>query len=141
VATLYLENTESELQISLSVFMDDLERRFKQIEGVSLFLGDPKLERENCNELIEEYLRETFILRADDAVLEWRLLGKEVEYDVCWIYMEAKALSVENSINVDLQLLFDIYGDQTNVINWKEDDLEERKIQRPDGPVVKFNRP
>jgi len=140
VATLYLENTDSELQISLSIFTDDLERRFKQLNEISLFLGDPELECEDADQRIEEYLRKTLGLQRDDQEIQWTYLGKEVEYEICWIYLEAPPISEAGTMRVDLRVLFDLFADQTNVINWKDGDKKERGLQRAQDGPVKFER-
>lgn len=114
---------DSRLEISLYTFIDDLELALEGIGGSSLFLCSEQEDRQAEFWLLK-YLREAFVLRFGDTVLDWRFLGKENSDDLqaVWCFMEVDIPdNVNFPITLENQLLFEVYEDQKNIVEFKVD--------------------
>ncbi len=84
-------------------------------------LGSAK-EVKNINELLEQYFRKNIILRADGKPLvTWKFVGKEMEGEAVWCYIEISTANVLGNAPKQLQIqnsvLMELYEDQTNLVN------------------------
>ena len=110
-------NTQSQtVEITIKLFTDDLEQSIKSLGGGDLRLGDAR-EAANADYLIMEYLRNRFTLQLDGkpVVLTW--VGKEVEVDALWCYLEVPQIAHCASMEIGSRILTEIFEDQANVIH------------------------
>lgn len=104
------------LEITFKLFTDDIEKTVKTLGGSELRLGSPQ-EAGNANILLKEYLQNRFQLRIDGhpATLEW--VGKEVELDAVWCYLEVRQVPQVKEIEVTNRILTELFADQTNIVH------------------------
>ena len=120
-ALIEYDETEQALQITLHIFLDDLEAIL--IDGGA----PPKLnlctkkEHEEGDTLVEKYLRSKFQLEINGASTDYNYLGKEISEDflVAWCYVEIPNISKLESIQIKSSILMDLYDDQRNIIQIK----------------------
>lgn len=105
-----------ELQISMKVFIDDLEDALTELHNEHFTLEDAGLNTQN-DSLVFSYVREKFQLISDGNLLELDYVGHETELDICFIYMEIAGFNVENELSVGNSLFFDRFEDQSNIVN------------------------
>lgn len=104
------------LGVTVRVFTDDLEQVVESWGAEALALGSPK-EHVHADQWLASYL---------DRVVQWRLagqritlnwLGKEVEGDVTYMYLEARELSEPRDLVVQSTLFLDQIETQENVVH------------------------
>ena len=108
------ENTEA-LEISVKVFADDLLLGLSEKGHKKLYLGEEK-EDPKSDEYIYSYLQEALKLEVNDTKVNYNYVGRELEKDVVWIYLEVENVSGLQHINVECSLLTEVLEDQSNII-------------------------
>ena len=116
---LKFNETSSSFQISIKIFIDDLELALSK-EGTSgLFIGTPK-ETSGADAFIEGYLNRHFKIDIDGMPLELVFLGKELSEDLqaIWCYVEVEAQPVlGKKCTLSNDILFSLYDDQRNIMD------------------------
>jgi hypothetical protein len=122
------------LQITLHIFLDDLESDMSTYGGAELKLctshEDPEAER-----YIGEYLADKFSVMADNEEKKLEFLGKEISEDLAgvWCYLEIPDIMEPSSLSVRYDVLLSKYDDQKNLLSYvgasgKEDFLTFDKL-------------
>lgn len=111
----YNETTEA-FELSLKIFIDDLEDVIKDHSGTTCNLNTTK-EYAKADSLIGNYLIENFILRVDQEKQSVQYLGKEYEDDAAWIYIEIPAQAPKEELRIQNKLLMELYDDQVNILH------------------------
>lgn len=121
----YVESQKS-IQVTLHVFLDDLERGLANAGYEDLHLTEEN-ELPAADSLLEVYLLQHFAIKANQENVGLSLLGKELsdDYAALWCYLEALPVQPPASISVKNSLLTEIYDDQQNIINIKYSGKEE----------------
>ncbi|MDB4583606.1 hypothetical protein N9164_10675 [Draconibacterium sp.] len=103
------------LEISLKVFADDLILGLENAGASKLYLGEAK-ENKKTDTYLLDYLKSSinFIVNGDQKT--YSFVGKEMESDVVWIYLEIQNISSLNNITVDCKLLTEVLETQNNII-------------------------
>jgi hypothetical protein len=110
---------ERSLQITLRTFPDDLENVLGRRSGKAVRLDQKK----EAEPLLVAYLQETFQLKnaGGEAVkLSW--VGIDAGVDSAWLYFEASMPEGSAGAQLRNQFMFDLYDDQINLVNVKQDD-------------------
>lgn len=104
---------EKTIEISTQIFTHDLvpalERRAKKRIDLE--------KTPDADKLIFEYLNENFILRDKNGAaqkLVW--VGKELEVDAVWVYVEAAAPEGLQGASLQNTILFESFPEQTNFV-------------------------
>jgi hypothetical protein len=107
------------LEITVRIFTDDLEQTIRNLGGGELRLGGPH-EAPDANRLLLEYFQNRLEIRVNDqpSVLKW--VGKEIEPDVTWCYLEVYSVPVISSIQITNRILMEVFDDQKNIIHLKD---------------------
>lgn len=108
---------QSEWQITLHLFIDDLELALEEKGSPKLYLGT-KRESDEADKYIQSYLEQYLKLFTAEEALEWEWLGKEVSEDLTafWIYLYVPEANVSTPLRVRNKMFFDLYDDQQNMI-------------------------
>jgi hypothetical protein len=107
------------LQITLHIFLDDLESALSLYGGEALKLctshEDPK-----ANEYIAEYLNANFSVRLDNEDQTMVFLGKEISEDLAgvWCYLEIPEIPEPNSLYLRYDILLEKFDDQKNILSY-----------------------
>lgn len=111
-------------EISLKVFIDDLELALSK-QGVSgLYIGTEK-ETKDANTRIADYINKHFKITVDGAKLTPEFLGKEVseDYQAVWCYFQFPAdLFQARKCTISNDVLLEIYDDQRNIMDIRMDE-------------------
>jgi hypothetical protein len=103
------------LEITMKIFTDDLEYG---ITGSKDFYGlGTRKEPVGTDSLIFSYILENFEIVLDRKVAELIYIGKEVELDVTWIYIEIENVPELEEIEITNRMLTELFYDQVNIIN------------------------
>ncbi len=103
------------LEISLKIFADDLLSVLENKEATRLYLGEDK-ENPKTDEYILNYLKNSLNFSVDGKKMEYTFIGKEMESNAVWIYMEIQDVASLHKIEVDCNLLTDVFVEQNNII-------------------------
>lgn len=108
------------LQISLYVFIDDLEEALRQNGADNLFIGTEK-EDASAEKHMAAYFQNTFKIHVDDKEKQFEFLGKELSEDMIavWCYLEIGELENLKTLKIKNSLLMEVFNDQTNMVTVK----------------------
>ncbi len=109
-------NSENKsLEISVKIFADDLLFALEKNGEKNIFLGEEK-ERSDTDDLIYSYIISKFGLTVNGEKRIPNFIGKEMEADVVWTYLEIENINELIAIDVSCNLLTEIYPTQSNII-------------------------
>jgi hypothetical protein len=109
--------TEKTLQITMHIFIDDLEKSLEK-QGVSkIYIGTEK-EKQEANSLIIKYLQSNFLIKLNNKSLAYDFIGKETSNDkqAIWVYLEAKNVKDVKQIFVENKIITETFSDQKNIV-------------------------
>jgi hypothetical protein len=109
--------TEKTLQITMHIFIDDLEKSLEK-QGISkTYIGTEK-EKQEANSLIIKYLQSNFSIKLNNKAIIYDFLGKETSNDkqAIWVYLEAKNVKDIKQIFVENKIITETYSDQKNIV-------------------------
>ncbi len=114
----YSVETEA-LQITLHLYLDDLEEALRQQGADKMFLCTDN-EHEKAEKYLFQYLQQQFKLIVNEAgeEAEFEFIGKEQSEDLqaVWCYLEVTNVSSFSSLEVTNSLLMEIFDDQKNIV-------------------------
>ena len=113
--------TNQSLEISIKVFADDLLFGLKNVGVSKIYLGEEK-ENPNADQYIFDYIKSSLKFKINDTPKEYSFIGKEMEADVVWIYMEITNISELKKIEVDCKFLTEVLESQSNIIQFNNND-------------------
>ena len=114
--TINYDTEEMAIQVSTRIFIDDLELSLKELGHDSLKICTRK-ERENAEQLIQDYINEHLVIKMGGSDLEFTFLGKEQSDDLAavWCYLEAHDVSAFTEMSISNTILISQFDDQTNI--------------------------
>ncbi len=115
IAELNFNEKTGTYELALRVFADDfLLALSHEAKKEELLYTDPNIEV-----FIEKYLHRHFAFVKDKSVILGEYLGKEVETDVIWFYLEFKTPPKLDGYQLLYDVLMDQFSDQANILNLK----------------------
>ena len=103
-------------EVTCKIFTDDLERAISKPGEAPIRLGTDR-ERVEANGLIEQYIRNHFIVLYNNERIELSFLGKESEADLTYCYFEFVRPQEYNTISIESTLLLEHYPEQQNIVD------------------------
>lgn len=116
---LKFNETSSSFQVSIKIFIFDLELALSKEGNLGLFIGTPK-EASGADAFIETYLNKHFKIDIDAKPLEMVFLGKEVSEDLqaIWCYVEFAAQPMRGKkCTLSNDILFSLFEEQRNIMD------------------------
>jgi hypothetical protein len=104
------------LEITCKVFTDDLENAMEAIGGIKLSLGE-KNEHPKTDEMLFAYLQNRLQLSVNGQKAEFDWVGKEIELDATWMYIEIPNVADLNALEVTCRILTERFDDQSNLVH------------------------
>ncbi len=113
---MHYQPEQQALQISMHIFLDDLELALRKRGHDKLFLCT-KNEAVGADEVVEAYLRDEFQLTINGEPRAFNFVGKEISDDLAavWCYLEITDLPRLESLQLRYSVLMDTYDDQKNL--------------------------
>jgi len=104
------------------MFIDDLEAAIQEDPDAPLKLFTDK-ELPEADSLLMAYIDENLKINLGQKEYVREFIGKEISEDLgaVWTYIEIPNVSLSDKIIVENTLLFDLFDDQKNMINFKID--------------------
>ncbi len=106
------------LEITMKIFTDDLENALKEKSGLLLKLGT-QYELPESDSILVNYILDNFKLRLNGQDLIINYIGKEVDLDVTWCYLEVTGVKLIEKMEITDKMLTEIFEDQSNLIKVK----------------------
>lgn len=106
-------------EVSIKVFIDDLERALTKDGAPGLFIGTPK-EAKEADTYIARYIQKHFKISLDGKGLMAEYMGKETSEDflAVWCYVQFSAqVSHGKKCTLSNDILLDLYEDQRNIMD------------------------
>ena len=103
------------LEISVKIFADDLIKALKQNEISDIHLGELQ-ENPKSDQYIFNYLSENLIITIKNESLTYSFIGKELEDDAVWCYLEIKNVPAFHEISVLNSILTEVFETQNNIV-------------------------
>ena len=104
------------LEMSFRIFMDDLELALETMGTERLHLGTER-EAEKADIYIDRYLTRHVVIEINGRSVSAAFLGKEVDPDAIWCYMEVENIPVLESMTMTNSLLLETFEDQVNLVH------------------------
>lgn len=117
-------NRENRIEITMRFFTDDLERALSTEEKKIHFADDPY--DPLFNHEVEQYIRNNFEIQINAVPRDYVFLGKQVESDITWCYMEINGFVPVNTLKVTNTCMFDLFSDQVNEVDIKFGGRQQR---------------
>lgn len=127
VTSLEHDQERQALEISMSIFADDLEKAIMEAGGPELNVGTAK-EHHKANSYISEYLEDKFLISVNGNPVKWQYLGFEYENGAVWNYLEIKNVPELTNLEVKNGVLMELFRDQENIIHTKVGDKKKSDI-------------
>ncbi len=123
---LEVNGASNKLELTIHVYIDDLQEAIQQSGSPELFLATKK-EIANADDYIAEYLSKHFVIKNDDNIIALNWVGKEQSDDLFafWCFLESDEIDEELGIEVEYSVLHDLYDDQNNILNVIKSDGDE----------------
>jgi hypothetical protein len=104
------------LELSVKLFADDFESAVNKLNNVTLRLGSERELKESAV-LLFDYVQRNMKISVNGSAAALHLLGKELEGEAVWLYVEIPNVQNVKKIALTNTLLFDMYDDQSNLVN------------------------
>jgi len=110
------------IQLSIHLFLDDLEDALKLEGYVDLRLCSPR-EAEHSDKAIQQYLQKKLQLYTHQTPLKWEYLGKEGTQDkmAVYCYLEISNVSQIKTLKISNNIMHELFDDQKNIVSVTED--------------------
>lgn len=107
---------EKNTEIIIRIFADDLEKALEKRAGRSVKVDQTA----DFDKLALAYLRDTFEFRnPQKQTVKFNWVGKEVQTDMVWIYIEARMPEGLSGAQLRNRVLFEMFPEQVNIVNTK----------------------
>ena len=110
-------SSSKSLQVTHKFFVDDFEKMLEKRTGEKLHLGSSK-EHQKADTYIQEYLSEAFGISIDNKKLDDIWIGKEVESEAIWIYVEYPKVKKVKSLAIKQEAMLETFDDQKNLVHF-----------------------
>ncbi|MEL7339619.1 MAG: DUF6702 family protein [Bacteroidota bacterium] len=107
------------LEITVKLFTGDIELALEAQGTGRMFLGEAQKEHIKADLYLERYLKQHFQLNVNGEAVQYEYLGKEVELDVVWCYVEVANVADVRKLVIKNSLLVEEFEDQQNVVQVK----------------------
>jgi len=128
---------EKSLQITMRCFVDDIENSLNKSNKILLELGNDR-ELKDANQYLKDYLLNNFKVEVNHQNKEIIYLGKEIEKNIIYFYLEIDSVSNISSIRVENKVLFESFNDQQNVVRLQLNDTKKTFVLKENNFVGFF---
>jgi len=110
---------EKVLQVSVHIFLDDLETTLSDSGYTDLGICSER-ESEEAESHIAAYINEKLLIHNSVEPYELSWVGKEVSEDLVavWCYLEIENVSDTDGLLIDNNILQELYDDQKNIVTF-----------------------
>ena len=114
----------STIEITIKLFTDDIEYALRSLGNSELVL-DSKTSLYNIDSLIFSYIKMNLFLSLNNNNAEFLWIGKEIDNDITWCYLEVLNIDELFELKIKNSLLFSFFDDQLNICHFYCSDKPE----------------
>jgi hypothetical protein len=120
-AEIHYKSERKSLQISLHIFIDDLEDELEDMGAENIYLCTER-ETAAAEEYLMQYINQRFVLSDGTQNLKLEFIGKENSEDLLavWCYLEVPEYTLTD-LSIKNQIMITRYEDQKNIVSFKVD--------------------
>ncbi len=120
VTNISYSEKDDALQITTRVFVDDIEKVLHVRYGFKADLATDN-ESELADKYLEKYLRRKFAVEINGENEPFDFIGRKYDNDIMICYLEVKKINLPSvtSIQIENEILTDLYDEQQNVVHFK----------------------
>ena len=133
----YVEEKQS-LQIISKIFVDDIEDVLQERYDPSISIGTKKETAEDA-EYLKNYILQKFKVLVNGKPVTLTYVGKEYDIDVLKVYIEITKIPKLSSIEIENEILFEMFEDQQNIIHLKTPAKRRSIVLDKDNPKGLLN--
>ena len=111
----------------MKLFTNDLENAIRGIGNPDIKIDSPN-SRYNIDSLIFVYINNNLSLSTDSKKRQFSWVGKEIENDITFCYLEIIDINNFSSIRIENKLFLSIFDDQLNICHFYCGDKPETII-------------
>ncbi len=115
------------LEVSFRIFTDDLEQALETMGTDRLHLGTER-EAEKADLYIARYLARNVVIEINGLRAETVFLGKEMDTDATWCYVEIEDIPVLKSMTMTNTLLLETFEEQVNLVHLSANDQKKSLV-------------
>ena len=119
VSLLEYKPSKESIQVTIKLFLDDLEWALNHVPGVNELEIDPKNEPKNLEKIFQTYLKNNFVVLTDDERKEFEYIGKEYKGDQVIFYLEYENIDNLKTLKLTNTLLTNAIQEQQNLVHFK----------------------
>lgn len=116
------------VQITLRVFIDDLQDEINLSRNTNLIEIDSDKEPENIDILFENYLNEKYKVNINSEKQEYQYIGKKYDFDMVIFYLEIENIQSIETIKIENNILFSLYSEQENIVKTNINNIKKSHI-------------
>ena len=126
-STINYNTKDQSLQITMNMFIDDLELALLPTAGDTLRICTQK-EKADAENSIHNYILEHLNIEINGQIITPEFLGKEQSDDLAavWCYLEVKEIPVFSEMVVTNNIMIELYDDQKNMTNIQ---LDKQRVE------------
>lgn len=111
------KKNSTSIEVTIKFFTNDLEKTLKHHGNHDLTIDSQKIIY-NIDSLIFVYINKTLSLSIDKKKRQLLWVGKEIENNITWCYLEIINIDNVSSIKIENKLLLSIFDDQLNICHF-----------------------
>jgi hypothetical protein len=117
---------DKSLQITSRIFIDDMEKVLSERYDIKAQLATEE-EMEGAQGLIEKYVRAKFKVEVNGQSVPYDLLAIKYDFDVLICYLEVPDIDLSRTTSIEIQndILTDVFEEQQNVVHFKIKDKKK----------------
>ena len=119
------------VQITMRYFVDDIEATLNKSNDTIFELGNDR-ELKNSDTYIKKYITSKFNVQINKIQREYKYIGKELEKDIIFFYLEIDSVKSIKNINIMNTVLFEEFEDQQNIIRLRINDKKKTFLLKKD---------
>jgi hypothetical protein len=130
VCEVYHNPSANSLEISLKIFIDDLELAIQKQGNENFRLISSNDKGQNNNQL-KNYITAQFKIKIDSKAVDLSLVGYEFEDDAILCYFEGKKTKEIREIEIQNSIITEVYDDQINLTHFQyKDEMKSLKTSK-----------
>ncbi len=106
----------AQFEVTCKLFTDDLETAIGGAQSGEIRLGTDR-EVADADQRIEKYMHDHLALKINGAPIEWRWVGKDVDSDMTFCYVEFYRQPDFATLQVFNDILVSQFADQQNIVD------------------------
>ena len=123
ILTIHFSMENKELDLTWRMTAHDIEHALESV--APLKLGSAK-ENPKADSLLNRYCMEHLILFQEDKQMSWKWMGKELDGEALYIYLQVERVYTPNDLIVSCTLLQDVFAEQQNLVHVEGEKMPTR---------------